>query len=972
MMELLRTAPNLNASVCCFITAQCRTLTQIWQLNAVHIYKPPSSYLRFRFFPYKPAAIISATFSEVLFLDCDAYVARDPEELFLSDPMYLKFGALFYPDGFKSRQHPIVWTIFNTSCAEHEYEFDSSVILVDKRRVWNGLYLAKLMNDHYQIFYKHVTNGDKDTFRLAFRYMQIKYYLVMTPCSTGLFNGTHFCGLTLCKTDSLSQHIYINLLTTLTKTYPTIDLKENIPINTNILQLTKEVKNLKLILLNLGGFETNLFSINNENLFTINEIDREKLLGEKRCFDRSYCLIELHILVNDGEQYWVIPIHIIDENDNKPEFKNSSIELKFHENIFGGYKILFEGAKDLDEGLNGKIRYILDCSIKKEKLLIKENKNKSLINCYPLFEFEILSQSSLLNQYDQLALKFISPLLSNEYIENEYNLILYAIDYGLYDKELFNSMNINIKIEKILKKPKFLLSEYEFIIKINSSIKNGTILGYVNAKSNDKKNKILYKLINKTNFIEINSLTGQLYLSNENFININNFNNYIELLIESFYLNNENIKSFTKVKLFFRSFNYINNISYHFNIKSLFIQQLNNSNTFFIYKNISINEILFQLNILSYYYPYDKYILSLENYYSTFSLLSSSSSSINNFILKTSNYLMSNLIYLLNIRIKHELTQQWLLTNITIQFIVIDQLTTTSNLIQSSLSSSSSSSLLNICLQNSTYFLYDIYNKNQIGQLKVIQTNLHISFFSNFIILLNQNEIIINECRMLINEFDLNYINKTQYELCSYNYYCFNITIINQQFSLFSTKSKTKNFIFKSILSPRPIEITIFAFSLVFILATITLILIICRLKGFRLCLTIKNYLFYGKKYGLNNAQRLSSTKMTQRVHSIVVRESRSPSFEHIKSKPYMFNINQISEQDTIPSISIYPQISPPLPISLSCASSLQQEERSMSNVDNEITPRMSASSFIQDTKQLLDIMSLNQDLHISTLASEV
>ncbi|CAF5125154.1 unnamed protein product, partial [Rotaria sp. Silwood1] len=85
-----------------------------------------------------------------------------------------------------------------------------------------------------------------------------------------------------------------------------------------------------------------------------------------------------------------------------------------------------------------------------------------------------------------------------------------------------------------------------------------------------------------------------------------------------------------------------------------------------------------------------------------------------------------------------------------------------------------------------------------------------------------------------------------------------------------------------------------------------------------------------------------------QRVHSIVVRESRSPSFEHIKSKPYMFNINQISEQDTIPSISIYPQISPPLPISLSCASSLQQEERSMSNVDNEITPRMSASSFIQ------------------------
>ncbi|CAF4425876.1 unnamed protein product [Rotaria sp. Silwood2] len=419
-------------------------------------------------------------------------------------------------------------------------------------------------------------------------------------------------------------------------------------------------------------------------------------------------------------------------------------------------------------------------------------------------------------------------------------------------------MNINIKIEKILKKPKFYLSEYEFIIKINSLLKNKTIIGYVNAKSNDKKNKIFYKLINKTNFIEINSLTGQLFISNENFLKINYFNNYIQLLIEAYYLNNENIKSFTKVKLYFRSINYINNISFNINIKSLFIQQLNNSNTFFIYKNISINEILFQLNILSYYYPYDKYFLLLENYSSTFSIISSSNK-INNFILKTSNYIISKSIYLLNIKIKHELTQEWLLTNITIKFIVIDQLTTSINLIQSS----SSFFLSNICLQNFTYFLYDFYNKNQFGKLKVIQTNLNISVFSNFFIFINQNEIIINDCRMLIEQFDLNYLNQTQYELCSSNNYCFNITLINQQFSIFSIKNKNNNFISKSILLIRPIEITILTFSIIFIMATITLIIIICRLKGFRLCLTIKNYLFYGKKYGLNNAQRLSSTKMT-------------------------------------------------------------------------------------------------------------
>ncbi|CAF3350704.1 unnamed protein product [Rotaria sp. Silwood1] len=153
---------------------------------------------------------IDATFAEVLFLDSDAYVTRDPIDLFVSDPMYLKFGALFFPDAYLSRQHPSVWNLLNTTCGEHEYELDSATILVDKKRVWNGIYMAKLMNDNHELFYKHVSSGDKDTFRLGFRYMDVKYYIVMIPCATGSFDGTRFCGWSLCKTDSLAQHIYIN------------------------------------------------------------------------------------------------------------------------------------------------------------------------------------------------------------------------------------------------------------------------------------------------------------------------------------------------------------------------------------------------------------------------------------------------------------------------------------------------------------------------------------------------------------------------------------------------------------------------------------------------------------------------------------------------------------------------------------------------------------------------------------------
>jgi alpha 1,2-mannosyltransferase len=165
MVDLLRIAPNLTASVCSFDTAQCRSLTKVWNLTTTYVYQPRTGSLP-KAFPYKPAAIVSSTFSEVLFLDCDAYVVRDPEELFLSDPMYLKFGALFFPDALTSRQNPAVWNLFNTSCAQKEYEFDSSMILVDKKRVWDGLYMTKLMNDDHELFYK------------VFHYFYAKYKIV--------------------------------------------------------------------------------------------------------------------------------------------------------------------------------------------------------------------------------------------------------------------------------------------------------------------------------------------------------------------------------------------------------------------------------------------------------------------------------------------------------------------------------------------------------------------------------------------------------------------------------------------------------------------------------------------------------------------------------------------------------------------------------------------------------------------------
>lgn len=508
----------------------------------------------------------------------------------------------------------------------------------------------------------------------------------------------------------------------------------------------------------------------------------------------------------------------------------------------------------------------------KEKYLLKlkENQNETLINCFPLFDIEILSQS-LSNQYDQLALKF-NPTLLNDYnnIKNEYKLILYSINLNL-----INKINLNVKIEKTLKKPKFYLNEYEFIIKISSYLKKGTILGFVNAKSNDQYKNIFYKINNKTNFIEINSLTGQLFVSND-ILNFN-FNNEINLLVEASYSNyneneneNENLKSFTNVKILFRFINYINNIILDIDISSSFIYQYNNTYYININNNTNnlLNEILFKFKIKSNYYPNDKYLLLLENSHSMFSLLSppsspSSSPLQNNYILKTMNYVNLNSIYLLKFKIKHELTQTFVAKNVTLKLKIVNENLTNMNQF----------SLLNICLENLTYFIYDNNNnENHIGKLKVIQTNSNVSNFTNFFISRNQNQFIINRCELSIEQLNSFYLNQTQFYLCStlINQTCFNITLIDLQSSSsssFSSLFKNKNFLLsKSFLFSKTIEITFFIFIIIFILATITLLLIICRLKGFHLCLTIKNYLFYGKKYGIHNAQRLSSTKLNVKI----------------------------------------------------------------------------------------------------------
>lgn len=97
--------------------------------------------------------------------------------------------------------------------------------------------------------------------------------------------------------------------------YATVELVENSPLNTLVIQLTtsfNQTRTSKFVLLNMIGFESNMFSIVNGSIYTVDYIDREEFLREKYCLDGLYCKIELHVLVDGGQAYWVIPVHIVE------------------------------------------------------------------------------------------------------------------------------------------------------------------------------------------------------------------------------------------------------------------------------------------------------------------------------------------------------------------------------------------------------------------------------------------------------------------------------------------------------------------------------------------------------------------------------------------------------------------------------------------------------------------------------------
>jgi hypothetical protein len=113
-----------------------------------------------------------------VFLDADNLPTLDPALLFALPP-YRETGAVFWPDLEPIPADSPIWEICRVPYRD-ESSFESGQMVLDKARCWKALLLTMHMNERADFYYRHVY-GDKDTFHMAWRFLEQPYSMVPYP-----------------------------------------------------------------------------------------------------------------------------------------------------------------------------------------------------------------------------------------------------------------------------------------------------------------------------------------------------------------------------------------------------------------------------------------------------------------------------------------------------------------------------------------------------------------------------------------------------------------------------------------------------------------------------------------------------------------------------------------------------------------------------------------------------------------------
>eukprot|EP00927_Polykrikos_kofoidii_P037545 TRINITY_DN31719_c0_g1_i1.p1 TRINITY_DN31719_c0_g1~~TRINITY_DN31719_c0_g1_i1.p1 ORF type:complete len:636 (+),score=72.42 TRINITY_DN31719_c0_g1_i1:123-2030(+) len=154
-------------------------------------------------------AILSSSFSELIWMDTDITPLINPDGLF-SRGAYKKYGALFWPDlwgmecknfGQTAWPNHVAWHLLevehNASDYRCAHEHEAGHLVVHKIRHWRALCLANYLSSRH--FFTLVLWGYKDVFRLAWLKMNASNLLIpLRPGLAGSFlEDGRFFGVSL-------------------------------------------------------------------------------------------------------------------------------------------------------------------------------------------------------------------------------------------------------------------------------------------------------------------------------------------------------------------------------------------------------------------------------------------------------------------------------------------------------------------------------------------------------------------------------------------------------------------------------------------------------------------------------------------------------------------------------------------------------------------------------------------------------
>lgn len=126
----------------------------------------------------KPYAILNSRFEEVVFIDADNVPVKNPTFL-LESEAYRSTGSIFWPDYGRLGSFQNIWQICGIPHRD-EPEFETGQIVLNKKKVWKALQLTMHYNEHSDFYYKYI-NGDKETFHMAWRKLDLQYAMTNFP-----------------------------------------------------------------------------------------------------------------------------------------------------------------------------------------------------------------------------------------------------------------------------------------------------------------------------------------------------------------------------------------------------------------------------------------------------------------------------------------------------------------------------------------------------------------------------------------------------------------------------------------------------------------------------------------------------------------------------------------------------------------------------------------------------------------------